>query len=59
MWDLGEKSFDEATRGFKGKHSLKYVINFKKEVDGCLLDWIGEDVFIYTFSLRTTPAPNK
>ena len=47
MWDLGEKiSFDEATRSFKRKHSLKSVIKFKKLVDGYLLDCIGDDGFI-------------
>ena len=60
MWDLGEKiSFYGATCGFKGKHSLKSIIKFKKEGDGYLFGCIGDDGFIYTFSLQTTPAPNK
>jgi len=60
MWDLGEKiSFDKAKRGSKGKHSLKPVIKYKKEGDGYLLDCIEDDGFIYTFFLRTTPAPKK
>ena len=42
-------SFDEATRIFKGKHSLKSVINVKKEGDGYLIYCIGEDGFIYNF----------
>ena len=44
---------------FQGKHSLKYVIKFKKDGDGYLFDFIGEEGFIYTFFLRTTPAPQK
>ena len=60
MWDLGEKiSFDEATHGFKGKHSLNHVIKSKKEGDGYLLDWIGDDGFIYTFPLQKNPAPRN
>ena len=43
-------SFDEATRDFKGKHSLKYVIKFKKEGNGYLLDCIGDGGFIYNFT---------
>ena len=52
-------SFDESTRGFKGKHSLKSVIKFKKEGDGYWLGFICDDGFIYTFSLRKNPAPKK
>ena len=48
---LEKISFDEAMNGFKGKHSLKSVIKFKKEGDGHLPDCIGEDGFIYTFLL--------
>ena len=60
MWDLGEKlSFDKATQGFKGKHSLKLVIKFKREGNGYLLDCIGDDGLIYTCFLRSTPAPKK
>ena len=33
MWDLGEcVASDEATRGFKGEDSNKYVINTKDRV---------------------------
>ena len=56
---MEKKSFDEATRGFKGKHILKYIIKFKKEGNGYLLDCIDDDVFIYTFFLRTNLAPKK
>ena len=60
MWDLGaEISYDEATQGFKGRHSLKARIKFKKEGDGYLIDCIGDDGFIYTMYLRTNPAPQE
>ena len=52
-------SFDEATCGYKGKHILKSVIKFNKEGDGYLLYCIGDDGFIYTFSLQTTTASKK
>ena len=52
-------SFDEATRGFKGKYILKSVIKYKSEGDDYLLDCLGYGGFIYTFFLRTPPAPKK
>ena len=51
--------FDEAMHGFNGKHRLKSIINFKKEEYGYLIYCIGDDGFIHTSPLWTTPEPKK
>ena len=60
MLDLGsEISYNKATQGFKGRHSLQSKNKFKKVGDGYLIDCIGDDGFICTFYQRTNPAPQQ
>ena len=52
-------STDEKTMEFKGQHSDKLRIIYKKEGDGFQCDCIAEDGYTFTLYFRNQPAPKK
>ena len=52
-------SGDEQTMGFKGKHSDKLRISYKKEGDGFQCDCLTDDGYTFTFYFRNQPAPKN
>ena len=52
-------SCDEQTIGFKGNHSDKQRISYKKEGDGFLADAILQDGYTYTFYMQNMPVPKN
>jgi len=52
-------SCDKQTIGFKGNHSDKQRISYKKEGDGFLADSILQDGYTYTFYMQNMPVPKS
>ena len=52
-------STDNQTMGFKGQHSYKLHITYKKEGGGFQCDCISDNSYTFTFYFRNQPAPKK
>ena len=52
-------STDEQKMGFKGQHTDKLRITYKKEGGGYQCDCITGDGYTFTFYFRNQPAPKK
>mgnify|MGYP003894362215 CR=1 FL=1 len=58
MWTTGRWiSIDEQTLGFKGKHSMKLRISYKREGDGFQCDAVCESGYTFAFWFRHGEAP--
>ena len=52
-------STDDPKMGFKGKHSDKLRITYKKEGNGFQCDCIADNGYTFKFYFRNQPAPKK